>query len=302
MSNFRQNYYSSLGVKAVDVKPSIENALSGETLQNDRLKKLCLWVRIPHMYRALVWKVLLQVLPLEKQLWDATGQSKNEQYEWMFLVGTKLFRKQELDPELIVRLVLIRLDMLTPAALFAYQIPQHLLDMAHAFLEICDLDERDALWIMFAYVQRLNVPLLIKHDADLKSVQDDISTMVGLLSKHSVELFEHLDRLQIDYAVLNPWFLSHFSNVLDIHSLEGIWDIVIGGAPTIFPYIGLCLLLNCKKRILELRSKEEFEKLVKQITRYVDVHTVAQQSVEKWERPILDKMSAETRTLLGYNS
>eukprot|EP00842_Homolaphlyctis_polyrhiza_P006451 jgi/Hompol1/6807/HPOL_002293-RA len=56
MSNFRKAYYSSLGVRTVEVKPSVENALQGEVLSTERLNKLCLWIRIPHFYRPIVWK------------------------------------------------------------------------------------------------------------------------------------------------------------------------------------------------------------------------------------------------------
>lgn len=80
MNNFRQGYYASLGVKSVDIKPSVETALSGDLLQLERLNKLCLWVRIPHMYRPLVWKVLLAVLPCEKSAFDVVTKLRKEQF------------------------------------------------------------------------------------------------------------------------------------------------------------------------------------------------------------------------------
>ena len=77
--NFRQNYYSSLGVKGT--KPALENALQGDVLQIEKLNKLCLWVRIPHMYRCLVWKTLLGVLPLDKSSWESVMKARREQYQ-----------------------------------------------------------------------------------------------------------------------------------------------------------------------------------------------------------------------------
>lgn len=85
MRNFRQNYYSSLGVQFVESKSTLENALQGDILDIDKLNKVCLWIRIPHMYRPTVWKILLGVLPLSKQAWTIIDDLNNDSFQELFL-------------------------------------------------------------------------------------------------------------------------------------------------------------------------------------------------------------------------
>lgn len=80
MRNFRQTYYSSLGVQSVEAKPTLESALAGSLLDVEKINKVCLWIRVPHIYRPTVWKILLGVLPVSKPAWNLVDALDHEQF------------------------------------------------------------------------------------------------------------------------------------------------------------------------------------------------------------------------------
>jgi hypothetical protein len=47
--------------------------------------------------------------------------------------------------------------------------------------------------------------------------------------------------------------------------LEGVWDILIGGAPEVLMYVGVSLLLASKRKIETMRTAEEFEYFLPQV-------------------------------------
>jgi hypothetical protein len=55
--------------------------IQGETLSLNLLNKLCLWVKLPHMYRSLVWKVILGVLPCDRNSWEFVAKIRKQQYD-----------------------------------------------------------------------------------------------------------------------------------------------------------------------------------------------------------------------------
>ncbi|KAJ1343692.1 hypothetical protein BSLG_001767 [Batrachochytrium salamandrivorans] len=132
-------------------------------------------------------------------------------------------------------------------------------------------------------------------------IKSDIETLIHLLGLHNAGLLEHIRRLGVSlHEACRGWFQCCFANVISSHAIEGVWDIVIGGAPGILPYLGLCLLLCSGRKIEACRSSQEFILLISQIEKFVDVDSVANMSIDLWEIPVLECMTKETRRLLGY--
>lgn len=118
----REKYYSTLGVMAIDVKPSIETALQGELLLKDQLVKLCIWVRAPHSYRPLLWKLVLGVLPLYKPSWLLASKIKKEQYDILKQAAVAIWYdrhdvNEDLTSELMVQMLYIELGKHPPSIL-----------------------------------------------------------------------------------------------------------------------------------------------------------------------------------------
>ncbi|KND02984.1 uncharacterized protein SPPG_02059 [Spizellomyces punctatus DAOM BR117] len=312
-ANFRKAYYSSLGVQVVEVKPSLENALQGDILDVERLNKLCLWVRIPHAYRPLVWKVILGTLPLSKDVWPFVEEQRAEQYRDLkecvkYLGG----RDKESTPNVMVGMLLVQSDTRPPHKLAegfsasSFGNSSHLNGIANTMLEICDGNEIDAFWLFDGFVRRFHISVLEdineKDGHEEERIRTEISVLTNLLRTQNERLLDHILSFGsgLDHYC-HSWFRTYFTSVLPPDCLEGIWDILLGGAPAILPYLGLSLLLACKRKIETTRSSTELMKLLQQLDRYVDMDAVASTAIDLWERPILEGMSKETRKALGYN-
>lgn len=62
--NFRSIYYEKVGCKSVEEKKSLENLLKEKNPDLTKLKQFSLRFAVPHVYRSLLWKLLLGKLNL----------------------------------------------------------------------------------------------------------------------------------------------------------------------------------------------------------------------------------------------
>ncbi|XP_045440236.1 TBC1 domain family member 7 isoform X5 [Pipistrellus kuhlii] len=78
--NFRSVYYEKVGFRGVEEKKSLEILLKDDRLD---IEKLCTFSQrfpLPSMYRALVWKVLLGILPPHHESHAQVMMYRKEQY------------------------------------------------------------------------------------------------------------------------------------------------------------------------------------------------------------------------------
>ncbi|KAJ3169865.1 TBC1 domain member 7 [Geranomyces variabilis] len=341
-ANFRKAYYSSLGVQVVEVKPSLETALQGDILDIERLNKLCLWVRIPHSYRPLVWKVLLGTNSLAKEVWPFVDQQREAQFEDLKRCVQVLLQRRadggkpnppfsssdDLTADMMVYMLLVQLDTgrsprRLASTLSSSSLPQsfsHLRALANTMLEVCDTSESDAYWLFESFVRRYNVSfsdappatlpqpqkqrqkLSQQHAVEAERIATEIGAMQNLLRTHNAPLLAHMLSFGQGLEVYcYSWFRTYFASAVPPHCLEGIWDIFIGGAPGILSYLGLSLLLACKRKIEAVRSSRDLVKLFDQVERWVDMDAVANTAIDLWERPVLEGMTKDLRKALGYN-
>ncbi|RKO93676.1 hypothetical protein BDK51DRAFT_28016 [Blyttiomyces helicus] len=305
--NFRKAYYSSLGVQVVEVKPSLENALQGDVLDLERLNKLCLWVRIPHFYRQIVWKLLLGVVPLEKETWTFVDEQRVAQFEALKAAALVVHRTRgpstaDLTANTMCQMLAIHLDAGWADPAHMSEALENMLPVAQVLLEICDTSEVDAYWIFEFFVRTYNPGVeVVSRGREQIRIHIETASLKTLLKAHSPTLAAHVQTLRVDLDVAcGSWFRTCFANVLPSHSLEGIWDILIGGAPLILTYLGLSLLLASRRKLEGARTAADFLSVIANIGRFVDVDAVASTAIDLWEKPVLDSMTKETRRLLGY--
>ncbi|KAJ1343662.1 hypothetical protein BSLG_001810 [Batrachochytrium salamandrivorans] len=314
-TNFRKAYYSSLGVKTVEVKPSVENVLQGKFLSIDRLNKLCLWIRIPHFYRPVVWKLLLGVTSVHKEAWSFIAQQRQEHFEDLkeavFLLTGKSIdgMDDDLTPLLLAQMVLLELTHDTPhtvtqASTFvlirmleSIEPPAHLMGLAHAFLEISDASDHDAFWICLHFIKKLRIDIFEVPEVNSESCipsNTHVSSASTANYRYGAGAYTaHLQSTAPEKTLLVPAGQAFTNDIksdietlihlLGLHNAEGVWDIVIGGAPGILPYLGLCLLLCSGRKIEACRSSQEFILLISQIEKFVDVDSVANMSIDLWK-------------------
>jgi hypothetical protein len=93
-AHFRRVYYSTLGFQSQEVKAS--TLFHQDPLDVDTLKQLCFHYKVPDVYRALIWKVVLGVLPARKDAWTYVESQRKACFDELqrgahVLFGTPLF-------------------------------------------------------------------------------------------------------------------------------------------------------------------------------------------------------------------
>ncbi|KAI9204279.1 uncharacterized protein BJ171DRAFT_582255 [Polychytrium aggregatum] len=314
--NFRKFYYKSLGVQTIQAKLSVENVFGDKVLDTENLRKLCLWVRIPHSDRVSVWKVLLGVLPLAKEAWSDVNEQRQSQFEALWTAERLLFsstseslRQPVLDPDAQATNLdaaahkihrMLRLYMAAHSRSLSpwMQIPalsDQFVHVARALLEICDLSCMDAFWLLKGFWKGL------EGETTKESIDNHVAVLNSLLKTHCEPLHLHLEIMGGDFAdIYECWFGTLFACIIPSQPLESIWDIVVGGASAVFPYIALELLLSVKTRLLSCRDAAEMVAIVKDIENVADMDSVVNTAIGHWEKPILATMSKDNRRIIGY--
>ncbi|TPX33508.1 hypothetical protein SmJEL517_g03661 [Synchytrium microbalum] len=321
--NFRKNYYRLVGVQTVEVKVSLESAFAGDVLDLERLTKLCLWVRIPHLYRPLVWKVLLGVLPTSKDVWSYVEDQRSQQFQDLkraaqFIYppthrnkkSLKDYDNVDLTADLMVRMLLIQLNRLTPHRVVQYPSPkfQNLTAIASCFLDICDsVTEADAFWLFKFFVRR-ELSMVEFLDGSEENamhqktrITDSVTHLWKLLQEQDADLVERLEDLDVDLEVCcERWFANYFAEILPPESLERIWDILFGGRPAILNYVALCLILAVQRQIQAARGPRDVQTLFGNIGSQVNHNAVVSSAIDLWEKPLIASMGDDARKALGY--
>jgi hypothetical protein len=278
MANFRRGYYSTLGVNSVEVQSSLSIAMNEEPLNIVKLQKLCLWVRIPHSHRLIVWKVLLKIISNYKSSW----KFKFQEEESLLTTMQKLYNLTDESADvLLVKAVLLQItnakDPLELSKTLDHT-PLHLLHLAKAFLGI-SMDMTEAFMLFRGFIQRTSA-----------NVDKQLADLLDLVKIHDYSLYQVLKVRKLDKCFM--WFKTFYANVLPVVTLEGVWDIVIAGEESVLGFVGLSCLLSVKRKILVIDQKE-FDDLIDNISNYIDADAVANTAVNLWERPILDRMNKD---------
>ncbi|KAG8571799.1 hypothetical protein GDO81_011786 [Engystomops pustulosus] len=78
--NFRSVYYEKVGFRGVEEKKSLEILLKDDKWDIEKLCTFCQRFPLPSMYRILVWKVLLGILPPHQETHPEVMVYRREQY------------------------------------------------------------------------------------------------------------------------------------------------------------------------------------------------------------------------------
>ncbi|KAJ3406378.1 TBC1 domain member 7 [Chytriomyces hyalinus] len=323
--DFRKTYYSSLGVKTVEAKSLLDDVLSGTSVDIGVLTHICQSVKIPRIYRPLVWKCLLGVVPLHTELWEFVDTQNKEKFQDLRRAAHVLFpgkgkrqvcrtptpksdslisstRSRDvgeyLDADEMIRMLMLQERLALGPIRFQkvkfllvqtsrhstqrkeqYDRPQYLYAIADCILEICDGHEADAFWIFKMFIAKLDVTQDPSGYALKKS-----GVLLDLLRTHNQPLADHLNSIGVRKDCLTGWYLSYYANVMPAHCIEGIWDATISGDGELLDYLGLSILVACKRRIESCRSEQDFLRLLPQIQDSVNVDAVAVTAVSVWEK------------------
>ncbi|XP_007487995.1 TBC1 domain family member 7 isoform X2 [Monodelphis domestica] len=236
--NFRSVYYEKVGFRGVEEKKSLEILLKDDPLD---IEKLCTFSQrfpLPSMYRGLVWKVILGILPPHYESHAQVMMYRKEQYTDV-LHALKVIRfvsdstPQEPEDELF-------------------------LAIARAMEEMVE-DNVDCYWLISCFMNQLNTKFRDSLPQLPKAFEQYLNLEDSRLLNH-MKTCSAVTRLPYDL-----WFEKCFAGCLPESSLQRVWDKVISGSCKILVFVAVEILLTFKIKIMALDNAEKITKFLENI-------------------------------------
>ncbi|KAK2492603.1 hypothetical protein MC885_018659, partial [Smutsia gigantea] len=243
--NFRSVYYEKVGFRGVEEKKSLEILLKDDRLD---IEKLCTFSQrfpLPSMYRALVWKVLLGILPLHHESHAQVMMYRKEQYSDVLHALNVIRFVSDATPQVEVYLRMYQLESgkLPRSPSFPLEPEDEVfLAIAKAMEEMVE-DNVDCYWIIRCFVNQLNnkyrdfLPQLPKAFEQYLNLEDS-------------RLLSHLKTCSaVSKLPYGLWF-------------RRVWDKVVSGSCKILVFVAVEILLTFKIKVMALNSAEKITKFL----------------------------------------
>ncbi|XP_019622491.1 PREDICTED: TBC1 domain family member 7-like [Branchiostoma belcheri] len=251
--NFRSHYYEKVGFRGVEEKKSLEILLKEETIALNKLQTFVLRFPLPALFRPLVWKVLLGVLPVHKDAHEFVIKQKEEQYQDMkhALVVMRYINNSSSLPDIFLkmhqmeegRLLLEEPEELLPA-------DQTYVTIATRITEMME-DEVFTFFLCEEFHRRLQEPKF------KESIPVMIKRLVQYLQTEDQTLYTHMLNTGILGALpCERWFGTCFAHILPEVCVQRIWDKVIAGSHRFLVFVALQLLVTFSRQLLKINNVE----------------------------------------------
>ncbi|XP_014679251.1 PREDICTED: TBC1 domain family member 7-like [Priapulus caudatus] len=278
--NFRSHYYEKVGFRGIEEKKSLEILLKEQPLELQRLAQYCLRFPVPSMFRELVWKVLLGVLPPHHSIHEFVSEQRAQQYH---------------DLEHALR-VMRRVDDSTPTSWVFLKMAcaedgclgfdddnfekesksQAFVKIASVFLELFD-NPVDAYCLTRGFVR-------IQEDKYRDYIGLLVQRTEDLLKKEAPKLHAHLVLTKAIHVLpLHNWYLCCFAGVLPEGAIERLWDIVIGGSFKVMAFISVALLVSLERHILGKQHVTDIVLCTQQELPEETADMIVSKALEMWQ-------------------
>ncbi|CAH2261787.1 TBC1 domain family member 7 [Pararge aegeria] len=276
--NFRSSYYEKVGCRGVEEKKSLEILMKEKPWDRVKLKQFCLRFTVPAAYRNLVWKVLLDILPVYPDSHQFVAEQRTDQYNDLLYAVESLEMVDMKAPrsEILMAMWLLELEERKPPKFpeTNYCSSDTFIPIANTLLQLYD-NEVDVYWLCKSLTE-----IVRNMQKDLHKLKEAFHTM---LEKEDQELFNHLVEIKaLEALPLTEWFNSCFAGVIDDTSLTKIWDKICSGAPKILSYVAVMLVVTLRRNILKAKSQDEVLKCVSEIPEQCE-EVVANKAIELWQ-------------------
>ncbi|NXT22276.1 TBCD7 protein, partial [Syrrhaptes paradoxus] len=281
--NFRSVYYEKVGFRGVEEKKSLEILLKDDRL----IEKLCTFSQrfpLPSMYRILVWKVLLGILPPHHESHALVMKYRREQY-WDVHHALHVIRFiDESTPQVDVFLRIHQLE--------SGKLPRNLtfplepedevfLAIAKAMEEMVE-DRIECYWLVSCFVNQLNS----KHKDSLQQLPKILEQYLNIEDNR---LLMHLKACAaMSKLPYDLWFKKCFAGCLPESSLQRqvllfafFWDKVISGSCKILVFVAVEILLTFKMKIIALNTAEKITQFLENIPQD-NTDAIVSKAVDLW--------------------
>lgn len=278
--NFRSHYYEKVGFRGVEEKKSLEILLKDDPLD---VEKLCTFAQrfpLPSMYRALVWKVLLGILPPHYESHSVVMGFREQQYQDLLqaLQVIRFIRDSTQQIWVYLRMFQLESGILPRRPTQLEPEDKVFIAIAEAMEEMVENDV-DAYWLVKCFVNQFNtkygdsVPHLPKSLEHYLNLED--SRLLNHLKKCSA-----MDKLPYDL-----WFRCCFAGCLPESSLQRVWDKIISGSCKILVFVALEILLTFKMKLMAINKAENITQFLENIPQE-NTDAIISKAIDLWHKHI----------------
>ncbi|NXG75969.1 TBCD7 protein, partial [Baryphthengus martii] len=295
--NFRSVYYEKVGFRGVEEKKSLEILLKDDRLGKSislfplllwYIEKLCTFSQrfpLPSMYRILVWKVLLGILPPHHESHSLVMKYRKEQY-WDVHHALRVIRFiSDSTPQVDVFLRMHQLESGKLPRNMAFPLEPEdevFLAIAKAMEEMVE-DPIECYWLVSCFVNQLNS----KHKDSLQQLPKILEQYLNI---EDSRLLMHLKACAaMSKLPYDLWFKKCFAGCLPESSLQRqallsfslVWDKVISGSCKILVFVALEILLTFKMKIIALNTAEKITQFLENIPQD-NTDAIVSKAVDLW--------------------
>ncbi|CAM5110711.1 unnamed protein product [Natator depressus] len=277
--NFRSVYYEKVGFRGVEEKKSLEILLKDDRLDVEKLCTFSQRFPLPSMYRILVWKVLLGIIPPHHESHALVMNYRKEQYRDVYhaLQVIRFIKDSTPQVEVFLRMHQLESGRLPRNLAFPLEPEDEVfLAIAKAMEEVVE-DNIDCYWLVSSFVNQLNnkykdlLPQLPKVLEQYLNVEDN-------------RLLVHLKACSaVSKLPYNLWFKKCFAGCLPESSLQRVWDKVISGSCKILVFVALEILLTFKMKIMALTNTEKITQFLENIPQD-NTDAIVSKAIDLWHK------------------
>lgn len=277
--NFRSVYYEKVGFRGVEEKKSLEILLKDDRWDIEKLCTFCQRFPLPSMYRILVWKVLLGILPPHQETHPVVMVYRREQYDDVHHALEVIRFINESTPKTEVFLYMYQLETgkLSRSQRYTME-PQDELFLAIAgeVEEMVD-NEVDCYWLIKNFVHHLDTKFRDSHQPLQKGFEHYLNIEDSRLVTH-LKACGALDKLPY-----NLWFRKCFAGCLPPSSLQRVWDKLVSGSCKILVFVAVEILLTFKMKVMALNNAESINEFLQKIPED-NTDPIVNKAIDLWHK------------------
>lgn len=277
--NFRSVYYEKVGFRGVEEKKSLEILLKDDRWDIEKLCTFCQRFPLPSMYRMLVWKVLLGILPPHQETHPVVMVYRREQYDDVHHALEVIRFINESTPKTEVFLYMYQLETgkLSRSQRYTME-PQDevFLAIAGEVEEMVD-NEVDCYWLIKNFVHHLDTKFRDSHQPLQKGFEHYLNIEDSRLVSH-LKACGALDKLPY-----NLWFRKCFAGCLPPSSLQRVWDKLVSGSCKILVFVAVEILLTFKMKVMALNNAESINEFLQKIPED-NTDPIVNKAIDLWHK------------------
>lgn len=254
MSDIRRNLrpFGRVGLRVVEYKKALETLLKDDTICEKKLIEYCSFHPLPLMYRILIWKILLHILPVHQQSHKFVMQQRKEQYDDLYhaLTVVRKIDKKSTMQQIYLKAYLLETGQIG-VAFYHEKWHELFLALASSVTRITD-DAVDGYWLSVRIFQKISRYF----EKDDEREVELYNTFTSVLSKECPKLYQHLTDVQaINCLPYKKWFLRCYSGTLEPEGgLERVWDVMLSGSFAVLAYVAVNIVVYLERKLLQLQN------------------------------------------------